>query len=162
MIIDQDSVVTFHYRLRDEHDRPIEDSYAGNPLVYLYGHGAIIRGLEKAMRGRTKGEKFKVCVAPIEGYGLRNESLKQRIPIKHLSGVRKTGLRPGQAATVETPGGLWQVTILKVGRFNVDVDGNHPLAGKTLHFEIEIVDVRGAASEEIAHGHVHGIGGHPH
>ncbi len=162
MIVDADSVVIFHYRLSDEREQAIEDSYQGDPIACLYGRGAIIPGLEKALRGRQKGETFRVAVLPIEGYGLRNESLKQRVPIKHLQVARRGTLRPGQIVAVETPSGPRQVTILKVGKFHVDVDGNHPFAGKNLHFQIEIVDVRGATQEELAHGHAHGTGGHPH
>lgn len=114
------------------------------------------------MMGRGPGEIFKVIVQPADGYGLRNESLKQRIPIKHLHVKKKARLHPGQIVTVDTEQGHRQVTILKVGKFNVDVDSNHPFAGKVLNFEIEILDVRSATSEELAHGHAHGVGGHHH
>jgi FKBP-type peptidyl-prolyl cis-trans isomerase SlyD len=162
MIVDRDTVVTIHYRLSDENDQPIEDSYEGDPLAFLFGRGAIIPGLEKALHGREKGETFKVSVAPVDGYGSYNQDLKQRIPIKHVQTGNKRRLQPGQIVTVETRQGPRQVTILKVGRFNVDVDSNHPFAGKTLNFDIEIVDVRGATSEELVHGHAHGPGGHHH
>jgi FKBP-type peptidyl-prolyl cis-trans isomerase SlyD len=162
MNADTDTVVTFHYRLSDENNRAIEDSHGGDPLVFLFGRGAIIDGLEKAIQGRDQGDRFEVTVAPRDGYGLYREGLKQRIPIKHLRLNKKARLQPGQIVTLETRDGHRQVTVLKVGKFNVDVDGNHPLAGKTLNFEIEIVDVRAASPEEIAHGHVHGPGGHHH
>lgn len=162
MQIESDRVVTFHYRLSDESGNPLEDSFAGDPLLILHGHGGIIPGLEREMEGRQAGDAFEVTLQPTEGYGLRNEELKQRIPIKYITGAKKTRLRPGQVVSLESRDGPRQVTILKVGKFNVDVDGNHPLAGKVLSFQVEIMEVREATADELAHGHAHGAGGHHH
>jgi FKBP-type peptidyl-prolyl cis-trans isomerase SlyD len=112
------------------------------------------------MEGKVAGDIFSVTVPPEEAYGMRQEGAAQRVPIKHLQGARKW--RPGMIAHVQTDQGMKQVQVVKVGRFMADVDTNHPLAGKTLTFDIEVVDVREATAEEIAHGHAHGVGGHHH
>lgn len=164
MIIDKDKVVSFHYRLTEENGQEIENSYDGEPVLFLQGHKNIVAGLEKAMEGKQAGDKFSATVAPAEGYGERNEANQQRIPIKHLHGDKKSKakLRPGMVVSVETEQGPRQVTVVKAGKFNVDVDSNHPLAGRTLVFEVEVVDVREATAEETSHGHAHGVGGHQH
>jgi len=160
--IGQNKVVSFHYRLSNGEGKELENSHAGDPMAYLHGHGGIIRGLETAMVGKAAGESFSVTVQPIDGYGLRNEEKQQRVPIKHLKVQKKAKLRPGMIVGIETEKGPVQVTIVKVGKFNVDVDSNHPLAGQVLSFAIEVVDVRQASEDEISHGHAHGVGGHHH
>jgi FKBP-type peptidyl-prolyl cis-trans isomerase SlyD len=99
-------------------------------------------------------------VEPEEGYGIRNEKNVQRVGLKRLKGIGKVSV--GQVLNLQTNKGQVQVTVLKVGRFNVDVDGNHPLAGAQLTFEVEVMDVRDATEEELEHRHVHGPGGHQH
>lgn len=160
MSIHKDSVVQFHYSLRDAQGEEIESTRDSNPMAYLHGHSNIIPGLESAMAEHDTGDKFEVTVEPEQGYGLRKEDAVQRIPIKHLRGARKW--KPGMVAWVETDQGQRQVTLTKVGKFNADCDLNHPLAGKTLTFDVEIVEVRDATEEEKAHGHAHGVGGHHH
>jgi len=166
MEISNDKVVTFHYQLRNEQNEPLESSHDGNgePVAYLHGHGNIVPGLEKAMAGRQAGESFEVSVAPEEGYGLRKEGAVQRVPVKHLLGDRKQNakLKPGMVVSINTEQGARQVVVVKAGKFNVDVDVNHPLAGQSLKFEIDIQEVREASDEERAHGHAHGPGGHHH
>ena len=160
MQIDKNKVVTFHYDLRiSEHDM-YESSRNTQPMNYLHGHGNIIHGLEKEMVGKVSGDRFSVTVEPLEGYGLRNEQAMQRIPIKHI--IHKGRLRPGMMVAVNSREGQRQVLVLKVGKFNVDVDLNHPLAGKTLTFDVEILGVRDASPEEIAHGHAHAPEGAEH
>ena len=127
--------------------------------MILVGHGNIIPGLEKAMDGHEAGEKFEVDVAAVDAYGEKRDGLSQRIPKKHFNGQR---LEPGMQVVLNTNFGPRAVTIQKVGMSVVDVDLNHPMAGKDLHFAIEIVDVREASTEEVEHGHVHGEGGHHH
>jgi FKBP-type peptidyl-prolyl cis-trans isomerase SlyD len=164
MQIDQKKVVRFHYRLADEQGQEIENSYDADPVMYMHGHKNIVVGLEKAMEGKTAGDQFSVTVEPAEGYGERHPNSQQRIPIKHLIGNNKSKvkLQPGMVVSVETDEGPRQVTIIKAGKFTADVDSNHPLAGKTLIFNVEVVDVREATEEELAHGHAHGVGGHQH
>lgn len=160
MNITKDTVVQFHYTLKDDKGELIESTEGKDPLAYLHGHSNIIPGLENALEGKAVGDRFSVTVEPQDGYGPRHENAVQRIPLKHLQGARKW--KPGMVAFVETDQGYRQVTILKVGKFNADVDTNHPLAGMTLVFDIQVADVREAAEEEKAHGHAHGVGGHHH
>jgi len=160
MKIEKDRVVRFHYTVSEVGQEPLESSKeGGQPLAILVGHGNIIPCLEKAMDGREAGESFSVDVPAAEAYGERREGLVQRVPKKHF-GAQK--LAPGQQVVLNTNFGPRAVTVQKVGLSVVDVDLNHPMAGKDLHFDIEIVEVREADPVEIEHGHVHGDGGHQH
>lgn len=160
MKIEKDRVVRFHYTVSEVGQEPLESSKeGGQPLAILVGHGNIIPGLEKAMDGREAGESFSVDVPAAEAYGERRDGLTQRVPKKHFGGQK---LAPGQQVVLNTNFGPRAVTVQKVGLSVVDVDLNHPMAGKDLHFEVEIVDVREADQAEIEHGHVHGDGGHQH
>lgn len=160
MQIDHNSVVSFHYTLFDENGKQLESSREGEPMSYLHGASNIIPGLEKAMAGRTSGDTFSVTVEPHEAYGEKREANIQRIPLKRLGRMPRP--RPGQVLSLRTEQGPVQVTVVKVGRFNVDVDASHPLAGHTLTFDIEITAVREATEDEISHRHAHGPGGHDH
>ena len=159
MKIEKDRAVRFHYSVGEVGQPATESSLGGEPLAILIGHNNIITGLEKAMEGREAGETFAVDVGPGEAYGERREGLTQRIAKKHFGDQRLT---PGMQVVLQTDHGPRAVTIEKVGLSVVDVDLNHPMAGKSLHFDIEVVDVREASAEEIEHGHVHGDGGHHH
>jgi FKBP-type peptidyl-prolyl cis-trans isomerase SlyD len=159
-VIGDDRVVTFHYRVRDAEKTFEESSDGRDPLVYLHGHSNIVPGLETAMVGKGAGEKFSVTVAPERGYGQRDPQALRRVSIKHLA--TPGPLKVGQYVAVNTREGHRQALVVKVGHFNVDLDLNHPLAGKTLEFDIEILTVRSATDEELAHGHAHGPGGHGH
>jgi FKBP-type peptidyl-prolyl cis-trans isomerase SlyD len=159
MKIEKDRVVRFHYTVSEAGQEPMESSKEREPLSILIGHGNIIPGLEKALEGRETGESFGVDVAAADAYGELREGLSQRVPKKHFGGQR---LEPGMQVVLNTNFGQRAVTIQKVGMSVVDVDLNHPMAGKDLHFDIEVVEVREAKPEEIAHGHVHGDGGHQH
>ncbi|RDZ29182.1 FKBP-type peptidyl-prolyl cis-trans isomerase [Lysobacter silvisoli] len=159
MKIEKDRVVRFHYTVSEAGQEPLESSEGRDPLAILIGHGNIIPGLETAMDGREAGDKFEADVAAADAYGVRQEGLTQRVPKKYFKDAR---LEPGMQAVLPTNFGPRAVTILKVGMSVVDVDLNHPMAGKDLHFAVEIVDVREASPEEIEHGHVHGDGGHHH
>jgi FKBP-type peptidyl-prolyl cis-trans isomerase SlyD len=164
MSVSANKVVSFHYRLHELDGALLEESYGADPTLYLHGHNNLLAAIEQALEGKQAGDKLSVKVAPEEGYGLRREGAIQRIPIKHLLDHEKikNRLKPGMKVSVNTQHGPWEAVVLKVGKFNVDVDSNHPLAGKHLNFEIEIVDVRDASDEELAHGHAHGAGGHNH
>lgn len=160
MSIEKNKVVLFHYTVSDESGETIESSAEGQPNAYLHGHGGIIPGLEQAMTGRETGETFTVTVAPENAYGMRKPDAIQRVPIKHLAGAKRW--KPGMVAQVQTERGRRHVVVAKVGHKFADVDTNHPLAGRTLTFDVEIVEVRDASAEELAHGHAHGVGGHHH
>ena len=158
MKIEKDRVVRFHYTV-SEAGASVESSKDREPLAILIGHGNIIPGLEKAMDGHEAGDTFAADVPAAEAYGEKREGLTQRVPKKHFEGQR---LEPGMQVVLNTNFGPRAVTIEKVGMTVVDVDLNHPMAGKDLHFDIEIVEVREASAEELEHGHVHGDGGHQH
>lgn len=160
MQITKDKVVQFHYTIKDESGEQVDTSTTGDPMAYLHGHNNMIVGVENALEGKASGDKFSVTVEPKDGYGERQEDAIQRIPTKHLQGAKVW--KPGMVAVVHTEQGARQVTVVKTGRFMVTCDLNPPLAGKTLDFDIEVVDVRDATEEEISHGHAHGVGGHQH
>lgn len=164
MKISADKVVSFHYNLKDIDGTLLETSYDSDPTLYLHSHSNILASLEDALEDKAVGDKVSVTLAPDQAYGERKEGAVQRIPIKHLNNhaAFKNKLKPGMTVQVNTRHGPWEAIVLKVGKFNVDIDSNHPLAGKTLSFEVEVVDVREASAEELAHGHAHGAGGHHH
>ena len=159
MLIEKDKVVSFHFKVIEDGEL-LESSSEGDPMLYMHGRNGLISGLESELAGKKAGENFSVTLEPKEAYGIPLESSKQRISKKHLAKNGK--LRVGMVVDINTTDGLRQATIVKVGKFNVDVDTNHPFAGKTLTFEVDVVDVRDATGEEMAHGHAHGSGGHHH
>jgi len=158
MKIQKDSVVRFHYTVSEAGEQ-VETTEGRDPMAILIGHGNVIPGLEKALEGREAGETFSVDVAAVDAYGVVTPGLIQRVPKKHFEGQP---LKAGMAVMLNTNFGPRAVTIHKVGMSVVDVDLNHPMAGKDLQFEIEVVEVREASAEELDHGHVHGDGGHQH
>jgi FKBP-type peptidyl-prolyl cis-trans isomerase SlyD len=160
MQIAKDTVASFHYQLSEVGGSFSEDSREDHPVAYLHGHDNILPGLEAVMLDKQAGDKVSVTLAPEQAYGVRNPSLQQRMSIKHLKFAGK--LKAGDIAWIETDAGPRQVTVIKPGKFMAEVDTNHPLAGKTLIFDVEVVSVRAATEEEIAHGHAHGDGGHHH
>ncbi len=162
MQVAKDTVVSMHYTLTDATGSEIESSRsAGQAVETLIGHGGIIPGLEAALIDHVAGDLIEVDVQPAEAYGERNEGQTQRVPKKYFrDGTR---LKPGMiTALAMKEGGQRTVSVIKVGSSVVDVDLNHPLAGKALHFNVEILSVRPASAEEIAHKHVHGTGGVEH
>jgi FKBP-type peptidyl-prolyl cis-trans isomerase SlyD len=160
MQIAERTVASFNYTLTNDAGEVIDSSEGRSPLAYLHGAGNIVPGLEKEMTGRQAGDRFDVVVAPEEGYGQPNPMLVQTVPRDAFQGV--DSIEVGMEFQAQTPQGPLSVVVSKVDADNVTVDGNHPLAGKTLHFAIEVTDVRDASVEELAHGHVHGPGGHHH
>jgi FKBP-type peptidyl-prolyl cis-trans isomerase SlyD len=160
MQIAERTVASFNYTLTNDAGEIIDSSEGRSPLAYLHGAGNIVPGLEKEMAGRKAGDRFDVVVAPEEGYGQPNPMLVQTVPRDAFQGV--DSIEVGMEFQAQTPQGPLSVVVSKVDADNVTVDGNHPLAGKTLHFAIEVTDVRDASVEELAHGHVHGPGGHHH
>jgi FKBP-type peptidyl-prolyl cis-trans isomerase SlyD len=160
MSITQDQVVSIHYTLTDDTGEIIDASAEGTPLTYLHGHGNLIPGLERELTGKNTGDRLRVQIAPRDGYGEYDSGLVQRVPRRALQGVPnvKVGMR------LQTQGGRGPraVTVTQVVGDMVTLDGNHPLAGKNLNFEVEVAAVRGATAEELSHGHVHGPGAHHH
>ena len=164
MLIAADKVVTFHYRLSEPGQDVIEDSRDGQPVVYLHGHAGMLAGLEAALTGKQVGDQFTVTLSPDMAYGPRRDDAAQRISVKHVINPanKKVIYKPGMVIQVNSDEGPREVTVVKAGLKTLDVDTNHPMAGRTLQFEIEVLGVRDASEEEIAHGHVHGADGHQH
>lgn len=162
MIVEANKVVSFHYTVTDGGAEPVDSSRdRGEPLTVLIGHGNIIPGLEKALLGHAVGDRFEVGVAPADAYGERRANFTQRVPKKYFE--HPDQLAPGMSTVLNTrEGGPRVVVVHKIGSSVIDVDLNHPLAGKTLAFDVEITDIRDASEEEIAHRHAHGAGGHEH
>jgi FKBP-type peptidyl-prolyl cis-trans isomerase SlyD len=156
--IKKDSVVTFNYTLKDDAGTVIDSSEEGHPMAYLHGHGNIVPGLERELEGKNNGDQLSVKVSPADGYGERNKDLIQKVPRRALKGIAK--ITVGMRLHAQTPQGPQAVTVTNVTGDMVTLDGNHPLAGQNLNFDIGIVEVRDATEEELAHGHVHGPGGH--
>ena len=142
MTIENDKVVTLHYSLFNADDgSEIENSReTGEPMAYLHGYNNIIKGLESALAGKAVGDEVDVTVSPADAYGEYDNTLFQRISRKYLKHAGK--LAPGKVVTVSTDEGPRMLTVLKVGLKTVDVDANHPLAGKSLRFVVEITDIR--------------------
>jgi FKBP-type peptidyl-prolyl cis-trans isomerase SlyD len=161
LAIAKDSVVSFHYTLTDPDGTTVETSRDDEPTVYLHGASNILPAMEKAFEGKTAGATFQLTLTPEDAYGERKTDALQRVPAKYLSHEGK--LKAGQVVRLHLKdGGAQPVTVVKVGKFSVDIDANHPLAGQTLNFDIEVIDVRQASAEELEHGHAHGPGGHHH
>lgn len=160
MNISDNCVASFHYTLTNGTGEVLDSSIGQEPLSYLHGAGNIIPGLEKALAGKTVGDKLKVSVNAAEAYGERDSSMVQELPNSMFSGVDK--IEVGMEFHAETEHGLQVVTVTAVEGDTVTIDGNHPLAGVDLNFDVEITEVRNATSEELDHGHAHGAGGHHH
>ncbi|HSS66633.1 MAG TPA: peptidylprolyl isomerase [Gammaproteobacteria bacterium] len=153
MVIADQKVVSIHYKLTDDDGQVIQESTGGEPLSYVHGAGNIIPGLESALSGKAAGDKLNVSVEPEQGYGSRNEALIQELPRKVFEGIED--IQEGMQLQAHSEQGTQVITVARVDGDRITVDGNHPLAGQTLNFEVEVDDVRDATSEEVAHGHVH-------
>lgn len=161
MQIKKNSIVTMDYVLRDDENTIIDKSGDSGPFPYIHGSGGIIPGLEAAMEGKKAGDKVKARISPEEGYGERDDSLLQSVPRNNFQGIDDISVGM-QFQTPMEDGSQQVVTVITVDDEQVTVDGNHPLAGVPLNFEVTVVDVRDATDEELEHGHVHGPGGHEH
>jgi len=150
----KDKVISFHYALKVDGVQVESSRDNGEPLWILLGHGQLIPGLEAGLEGKTSGDAFEVEISPEQGYGQRQENMTQRVPKKYFRNGAK--LKPGMTTVLSLKeGGQRVVVVQKVGMSTVDVDLNHPMAGKTLVFSVEVADVREATAEEIEHGHAH-------
>jgi FKBP-type peptidyl-prolyl cis-trans isomerase SlyD len=157
MKIERGRVVRMHYTLRDEGGATIESSGGREPLTYLHGYGQLVPGLEKALDGSQAGLRTTVEVAPKDAYGEKDPQAVIRAPREDFpEGLE---LAPGVEVQADTPDGPITFTVVAVEEKEAVLDANHPLAGKTLTFDVEVLEVRDATAEEIAHGHVHGPGG---
>ena len=156
MTVANDTVVSIHYTLRDNQGNVLDSSSGRDPLQYIHGRGNLIIGMEEGLEGKSTGDQLDLKIAPEKGYVERNDKLIQKVP-KTAFGAQKVD----KGMQFNTEKGQ-VVTITEVGTEDVTVDGNHPLAGVPLNFEVEVVSIREASKDEIEHGHVHGPGGHAH
>jgi FKBP-type peptidyl-prolyl cis-trans isomerase SlyD len=165
MRVGKDTVVTIHYHLTDPEGEVLHSSRGGEPLSYLHGYSGIIPGLESALEGRQAGEQLDAVVEPAQAYGVHDPDLDIAVPIEGFPEEVRAQLEPGVQLRGPHPAQPEQealFVIIDVNEQQVLLSANHPLAGRTLHFAVEVVAVREAAAEEIEHGHVHGAGGHHH
>ncbi|HLP43202.1 MAG TPA: peptidylprolyl isomerase [Fibrobacteria bacterium] len=160
MKIANNKVVAIDYVLTDPKGEVLDRSEKGKPLHYIQGAGNIIPGLEKALEGKAAGDSFKANIPHVEGYGARDEDLIQVIPKEHFGEIK--GLKVGMELEAESEDGIRVITVIGIEGDQVTVDGNHPLAGVDLTFDVTVVEVRDATAEEVSHGHVHGPDGHDH
>ena len=160
MKIEDNKVVEMHYHLTDEKGAVLDSSQGREPLSYIHGAGNIIIGLEKQLNGKVAGDKVNAVVIPAEGYGERDDNLVQVVPKSGFQGDEE--LKVGMQVQVGTEQGNNIATVAKIEGEDVTLDVNHPLAGVTLTFDVEVVEIRDATKEELEHGHVHGPGGHQH
>ena len=160
MKIERGRVVTIHYTLRDESGGTVESSRGRDPLAYLHGYGQLIPGLEKVLDGTQAGLSTTVTVPPREAYGERDP--KAVIRAEKDSFPDGMEIAAGVEVQADTPDGPLTFVIVGLEGEQVVLDANHPMAGKTLTFDVEVLDVRAATAAEISHGHVHGAHGHEH
>ncbi len=155
MTIADKKVVTIEFTVKNaETNEVIESSVGGEPLIYLHGFNNLVPGLEKALAGKSVGDKYEVNVTPEEGYGVRDEALVQEVPKAAFEGIDKVDV--GMEFTADGPSGPVVVEVTKVVDDMVTIDSNHPLAGIPLAFSGEIQEIRDAKEDELEHGHIHG------
>jgi FKBP-type peptidyl-prolyl cis-trans isomerase SlyD len=156
MQISKNRVAGIHYTLRDNSGTILDTSDGRDPLYYLHGVGNLIIGMEEGLEGKVQGDKFQLKIAPDKGYGEKDPSMTQKVP---RSAFGNQEVKKGMKFSTDR-GAV--VTVTEVGLESITVDANHPLAGVVLNFAVEVMEVRNATEEELAHGHVHGPGGHHH
>ncbi len=165
MQIADNVVASLRYKLTDSQGEILDEATQTEPFVYLHGANNIIPGLENALVGKQADDQLEVTIPPAEAYGEHNEQLTQEVSKEMFSGIDETQLVPGAQFHAETNAGQEIITIASVQKDTVTIDGNHPLAGETLHFDVTVLDVRTATEEELRHGHAHdahGDCGHEH
>lgn len=160
MQIFDDNVVSFQYTLKNDQGEVIESSVSQEPLDYLHGHKNIIPGLERELTGKSVGDTFTATIEPENAYGNYDEELLQTLSRGDFQDVDE--LEIGMQFEVQDSSGSGLVTVTKIEGDEITIDGNHPLAGERLVFEIEVVDIREASAEELSHGHPHHPDGHHH
>ncbi|MDH4273530.1 MAG: peptidylprolyl isomerase [Gammaproteobacteria bacterium] len=164
MQVNKGKIVEFHYSVREVGGDQLEDSRIGAPMAYLHGYNNMIVGIQNALEGKQAGDHISVTLTPEVAYGERVADAIQRVSINHVVKPAKAKIKfvPGMVVQLNSSKGYVPATVVKVGLKMLDVDTNHPYAGKTLAFELDVVNVREATEEEIQHGHAHAEGGHHH
>jgi FKBP-type peptidyl-prolyl cis-trans isomerase SlyD len=156
MQITNNTAVSIHYTLTDDGGKEIDTTAGDEPLVYLHGKGNIIAGLEKALDNKTVGDKFSVRIEAADAYGEFSEDMVQVVSREMFDGVGK--LEVGMQFHADVNSGSGVITVTKIDGNEITIDGNHPMAGQALNFDVEVVGVRLATEDEAAHGHIHGAG----
>lgn len=160
-LVAKNMVVSFHYTLKDKEGQVLDSSSGSEPLAYLHGYGQIVSGLETALLGKAPGAQFTVVVAAKDGYGDREDQLVISVGKSEWTLPDTVGV--GEIIELQSPEGhVIPARIVEMNDQSVVLDANHPLAGEDLHFDVELISVRAASAEELAHGHAHGVGGHQH
>lgn len=156
--ITRDTVVAMNYTLTDTAGN-ILDASQGEPMEYMQGHQNIIPGLESALEGLKAGDRKQVTIQPDDAYGKHNPELIFALPLEQFGGQAP---QTGMVVQLQSPEGAMMATVVKIENNEVTLDANHPLAGQVLNFDVEIVSLRSASTEELSHGHPHGPNGHHH
>ena len=158
MQVADNTAVSIHYTLTNDEGEVLDSSADGDALVFLQGSGNIISGLENALAGKTVGDKFNVRIPPEEAYGELEDGLVDVLSREMFEGI--DDIQVGMQFHADVSSGSGIVTVVHIDGDNITIDGNHPLAGVALTFDVEVVDVRPATAEELSHGHIHGAGCH--
>ncbi len=156
MNIEKNHAVSINYKLTNDQGEVLDQSTPDQPLVYLHGFSNIIVGLENALTGKSVGDKFQVSISPNEAYGVRNDQLVQAVPKEEFGDEQDIEI--GTAFQMDTPQGAMILTVIEISDTHYVLDGNHPLAGVNLNFDVEVTEVRAATENELSHGHIHGPG----
>ncbi|MCB9506311.1 MAG: peptidylprolyl isomerase [Myxococcales bacterium] len=165
MKIENNKAVAVHYRLQDADGILLDTSRGGDPLWYLHGHGQLVRGVERGLDGHAVGDKFELVVSAEDGYGTADPRLDGAFPMSAFPASARKNLRVGEEFQAPDPRDSKKKVVYRVVDLvgeHVHASANHPLADVDLHFDLEVVEVRDATPEEIAHGHVHVHGHHHH
>lgn len=160
MQVAANKVISIDYTLRNDNGDILDQSAPEAPLLYLHANNNLITGLEAALEGKAQGDQVEASIPPEEAYGPYNEELIQTVPREMFQGIDQ--IEPGMQFQAQTPQGMQVVTVKEAGDESVIIDGNHALAGETLHFDVTIKEVRDASEQELEHGHVHDPAGHDH
>jgi FKBP-type peptidyl-prolyl cis-trans isomerase SlyD len=158
MQIANNTAVSIHYTLTNDAGEELDSTVGGEPMVYLHGSGNIISGLEKALHHKNVGDKLNVRVEAADAYGEFSDDMIQVVSREMFDGIDKVEVGMQFHAAVNSGSGI--ITVIKIDGDEITVDGNHPMAGQPLNFDVEIVGVRLATKEELSHGHIHGAGCH--
>jgi len=158
MQVADNMAVSIHYTLTNDEGEVLDSSIGDDALVYLHGTGNIIPGLEDALQGKAVGDKFNVRIAAKDAYGEQSDEMIQVIPRAMFEGIDE--IEVGMQFHADVSSGSGEVTIVKIEGDDITIDGNHPLAGMALTFDVEVVAVRPTTKEEAEHGHIHGAGCH--
>jgi len=154
MKIIEQKVVSITMIVKNAEGEIVDQASEQDPLVYLHGHNNLFPALEEELEGKQMGDKVSLTLTPETGYGERDESLVSELPSSQFQGVDT--IEAGMMFQADSPQGPVMLTVIGVDGDSIKVDANHPMAGQTLSFEIEVKDIRDATAEEISHGHPHG------